>query len=92
MSQVGNNIYPNTTFPDSIQILPTFENLSSADESNYIDYLRAILNGNLSEANYYLSLINPYTIGPGKVPNNVVIIIFKKEQNSLCSIGIDDTI
>lgn len=62
MSQVGNNIYPNTTFPDSIQTLPTFENLSSADESNYIDYLRAILNGNLSEANYYLSLINPNTI------------------------------
>ncbi len=59
MSQIGSNIYPNTIFPDSIQTLPTFENLSSEDESNYIAYLQAVLNGNLSDANYYLSLINP---------------------------------
>ena len=59
MSQIGNNIYPNTLFPDSIQILPQFTDLTSEDESNYLSYLQAIIAGNLTNANYYLSLINP---------------------------------
>ena len=59
MSQIGNNIYPNTLFPDSIQTLPQFTDLTSEDESNYLSYLQAIIAGNLTNANYYLSLINP---------------------------------
>ena len=59
MSQIGNNIYPNTLFPDSIQALPQFTDLTSDDESNYLSYLQAIIAGNLANANYYLSLINP---------------------------------
>ena len=56
MSQIGSNIYPNTLFPDSIQTLPQFTDLTSEDESNYLSYLQAIIAGNLANANYYLSL------------------------------------
>ena len=59
MSQIGSNIYPNTLFPDSVQTLPQFTDLTSEDESNYLSYLQAIINGDLANANYYLSLINP---------------------------------
>ena len=62
MSQIGNNIYPNTLFPDSIQTLPQFTDLTSEDESNYLSYLQAIIAGNLTNANYYLSLINPNSL------------------------------
>ena len=62
MSQIGNNIYPNTLFPDSIQTLPQFTDLTSEDESNYLSYLQAIIAGNLANANYYLSLINPNSL------------------------------
>ena len=62
MSQIGSNIYPNTLFPDSIQTLPQFTDLTSEDESNYLSYLQAIIAGNLANANYYLSLINPNSL------------------------------
>ena len=62
MSQIGSNIYPNTLFPDSIQTLPQFTDLTSEDESNYLSYLQAIIAGNLTNANYYLSLINPNSL------------------------------
>lgn len=62
MSQIGSNIYPNTLFPDSIQTLPQFTDLTSEDESNYLSYLQAIIVGNLANANYYLSLINPNSL------------------------------
>lgn len=57
MSQINGNVYPNTTFPDSIQTLPTFTDLSSADQANYINYLKAVLAGNISQANTYLNQI-----------------------------------
>ena len=59
MSQIGSNIYPNTLFPDSIQALPQFANLTNDDTAHYIAYLQAIIAGNLDNANYHLSLINP---------------------------------
>lgn len=57
MSQINGNVYPNTTFPDSIQTLPTFTDLSRADQTNYINYLKAVLAGNISQANTYLNQI-----------------------------------
>lgn len=57
MSQVNGNVYPNTTFPDSVQTLPTFTDLSSADQSNYINYLKAVMAGDISQANTYLNQI-----------------------------------
>ena len=57
MSQVNGNVYPNTTFPDSVQTLPTFTDLSSADQSNYINYLKAVMAGDISQANTYLNRI-----------------------------------
>lgn len=57
MSQVNGNVYPNTTFPDSIQTLPTFTDLSSTDQTNYINYLKAVIEGNISQANTYLNQI-----------------------------------
>jgi hypothetical protein len=37
---------------------------------------------------YYLSLRNPYNIGPGKFPNKLVIKRFKELPAPLCSLGI----
>lgn len=62
MSQVNGNVYPNTTFPDSIQTLPTFTDLSSADQANYINYLKAVIEGNISQANTYLNQITDTAI------------------------------
>lgn len=57
MSQIGDNVYPNTSFPDSKQTLPTFTDLNTIDQVNYINYLKAILNNDLNTANTYLNLI-----------------------------------
>lgn len=57
MSTVNGNVYPNTTFPDSIQTLPTFTDLSSADQANYINYLKSVMAGDISQANTYLNQI-----------------------------------
>lgn len=57
MSQIGDNVYPNTSFPDSKQVLPTFTDLSAIDQANYINYLKAILNNDLNTASTYLNLI-----------------------------------
>ena len=57
MSQIGTNVYPNTTFPDSVQTLPSFTDLSTADETNYINYLKQIIAGNITAANTYLNQI-----------------------------------
>lgn len=62
MSQIGNNIYPNTTFPDAVQQLPNFTDLSAADQTNYIKYLQQILAGNMTGANDYLNLITDTAI------------------------------
>ena len=57
MSQIGNNVYPNTSFPDSKQTLPTFTDLTVADQSNYINYLKEMLAGNRESAKSYLNAI-----------------------------------
>ena len=57
MSQIGTNIYPNTTFPDSMQSLPDFTDLSAVDQGNYINYLKQIMAGNYTAAKTYLDNI-----------------------------------
>ena len=57
MSQIGSNVYPNTTFPDSVQTLPTFTDLTATDQNNYIAYLKEMLAGNKETARQYLNLI-----------------------------------
>lgn len=57
MSQIGNNVYPNTSFPDSKQTLPTFTDLSVADQTAYVNYLKQIMAGNITAANTYLNQI-----------------------------------
>lgn len=57
MSIVNGQSFPNTTFPDSIQSFQTFTNLTSTDESNYINYIRALVAGDYVAANGYLSAI-----------------------------------
>lgn len=57
MSQIGNNVYPNTTFPDSVQTLPTFTNLATGSQTIYLKYLKAILDGDFEEASAFLSMM-----------------------------------
>lgn len=54
MSQIGNKAFLNTTFPDSKQSLPIFADLSPASQTTYLRYLKAVLEGNESDANMYL--------------------------------------
>lgn len=58
MSTINGNVFPNTTFPDSLQTLPTFEDLSEDYEITYSKYIKALLEGNFAEANSYLEDLN----------------------------------
>lgn len=51
------NQYPNTIFPDAIQPLPLYEDLTEADANNYQGYLNAVRMGQWSTARNYLSQI-----------------------------------
>ena len=51
------NQYPNTIFPDAIQPLPLYEDLTEADANNYQGYLNAVRAGQWSAARNYLSQI-----------------------------------
>lgn len=58
MSTVNGKVFANTSFPDTLQSLPTFTDLSSIDQDNYLNYLKQILLGDLETANTYLNRIN----------------------------------
>lgn len=62
MSIVNGQSFPNTTFPDSIQSFQTFTDLTSEDETNYINYIKALITGDYVTANSYLSNIAPTAI------------------------------
>ena len=80
MSQIGDNVYPNTSFPNSIQTLPTFTDLSVADQTAYINYLKAILNDDYNTANTYLnSITNTALVNANKL--NIIIDTIKAIQD-----------
>ena len=45
MSTVNGKTFANTSFPNTIQSLPTFTDLSALDQDNYLNYLKQILLG-----------------------------------------------
>lgn len=59
MSIISGNIFPNTTFPDSLQTLPVFEDLREEEQITYSRYIKALLDGNFELANNYLEQLNP---------------------------------
>lgn len=58
MSTVNGKTFANTSFPNTIQSLPTFTDLSALDQDNYLNYLKQILLGDLETANTYLNQID----------------------------------
>lgn len=71
MSTVSGNVFPNTTFPDSIQTLPIFEDLDVSYESVYSKYINALVEGNFLEANNYLERVNPNSLVTAQALNTM---------------------
>lgn len=92
MSQIGENVYPNTTFPDAIQTLPTFTDLSSIDQSNYINYLKAMVAGDITTANTYLNQITDTALINANKLNIIVDTIRAVEDTYQSSTTYEDVV
>lgn len=57
MSTISGKIFPNTQFPDAVQELPRYEDLSKAYEEVYSRYINALLDNDFIEANKQLELL-----------------------------------
>lgn len=71
MSTVNGKIFPNTTFPNEIQELPTFKDLSPEYQEIYMQYISYLLQGRIIEAQAVQEQIDPESLLTANVLNTL---------------------
>lgn len=59
MSTINGKIFPNTSFPNEIQTLPEFKDLSAEYQDTYVKYIKYLLEGNAIKAQEMQEQIDP---------------------------------